>query len=279
MCGIYKITNLVNGKSYIGQSINIEERWKRHKQARDDFAIHQAFKKYGLDSFSFEVIEECDPSLLDEREQFWIQYFDSFKKGYNMNEGGSNHVGQDKGKKVYQYSLSGELLATYKSALEAHRQTGIDHASICNCCRKQQSHCGGYIWRYEEEIPDLAVNLKNTQRPIYQFSKEGILIQSYSSLAEAALKTGINKVGICNVCKKKAKTAGGYLWSYEPTIEQLDYAYKKQGVIQLSLQNKEINHYKSISEASQVTGVGISSISSACSGRYKTAGGYKWKFE
>ena len=62
ICGIYKITNLVNGKVYIGQSQDIYSRWKEHKYARnkrDYFALYGAFKKYGLDNFSFEIVECC----------------------------------------------------------------------------------------------------------------------------------------------------------------------------------------------------------------------------
>ena len=94
-CGIYKITNILNGHVYIGQSINIEKRWQDHKrEARTEgfpqynYTIHQAFRKYGLDNFSFEILEECEQSLLNEKERFWISFYDSYKNGYNETEGG-----------------------------------------------------------------------------------------------------------------------------------------------------------------------------------------------
>ena len=92
--GIYKITNLINGKVYIGQSKDIYNRYHRHhkyeykNEQRSDFHLYQAFKKYGLDNFSIDVVELCDESLLDEREIYWIKYYDSFNTGYNMTEGG-----------------------------------------------------------------------------------------------------------------------------------------------------------------------------------------------
>ena len=71
---IYKVTNTVNGKLYIGQtSRTIEVRWREHIQdafGRNNkgfFALHRAIKKYGKDAFKIEQIEECDSSVLDER--------------------------------------------------------------------------------------------------------------------------------------------------------------------------------------------------------------------
>ena len=76
-CGIYKIQNLINNKIYIGQSIEIERRWQKHLTANDNFLIHKALKKYGKENFIFSIVEECDQSQLDEREQYWIQYYNS----------------------------------------------------------------------------------------------------------------------------------------------------------------------------------------------------------
>lgn len=67
-CGIYKIENLINGKVYIGQSIEIEKRWQKHLNAKDDFLIHKALRKYGKANFSFSILEECAINELDARE-------------------------------------------------------------------------------------------------------------------------------------------------------------------------------------------------------------------
>lgn len=92
-CGIYKITNKVNQKSYIGQSKNIERRWQQHlyeaknsKQIQYTYTIHKAFQKYGIENFSFEILELTDK--LDEREVYWINYFNTYNNGYNETTGG-----------------------------------------------------------------------------------------------------------------------------------------------------------------------------------------------
>lgn len=58
--GIYKITNLLNNKCYIGQSRNIYRRWQAHRYANDSYPLHVAMKKYGMENFSFEISEECN---------------------------------------------------------------------------------------------------------------------------------------------------------------------------------------------------------------------------
>lgn len=95
MVGIYKITNLINNKCYIGQSTNIYNRFSQHRSAsrceKDlayNFNIHQAMRKYGIENFIFEIIEECSKEELIQKEVYWINYYDSFKNGYNMNPGG-----------------------------------------------------------------------------------------------------------------------------------------------------------------------------------------------
>lgn len=97
-CGIYKITNQINGKVYIGQSVNIEKRWTKHRKASEtlDYPIYRAMRKYSLENFSFEIIEECSLSELDKRESFWIQFYNSAlqEKGYNLTLGGSSSSGR-----------------------------------------------------------------------------------------------------------------------------------------------------------------------------------------
>ena len=86
--GIYKVTNKINGKVYIGQSVDIGRRWRQHMTAEDDIYFHKAIQKYGVENFEWEVIEKCKKSELDERESYWIEYYDSFNKGYNCTKGG-----------------------------------------------------------------------------------------------------------------------------------------------------------------------------------------------
>lgn len=91
---IYKITNTINGKSYIGQTIqNVKERFYQHcatkcSRAVSNMAIHRAIKKYGKSNFTVEVIEEIDSANLNDRERYWIKYYNSYNNGYNSTKGG-----------------------------------------------------------------------------------------------------------------------------------------------------------------------------------------------
>ncbi len=93
-CGIYKITNKINNKVYIGQSINIESRWVHHRNYNinhSHYALYQAFDKYGLENFIFEIIELCPQNQLNDREIYWINYYNSYQNGYNSTTGGQGN--------------------------------------------------------------------------------------------------------------------------------------------------------------------------------------------
>ena len=93
---IYKITNKINGKSYIGQTIqNVKERFYQHcatkcSKAVSNMAIHRAIKKYGKSNFTVEVIEEIDSANLNDRERYWIKYYNSYNNGYNSTKEGQD---------------------------------------------------------------------------------------------------------------------------------------------------------------------------------------------
>lgn len=89
-CGIYRITNLKTNESYIGKSTNIKNRFKQHVRTAvglDGVArtkIHSAMKEYGIDNFSFEVLEKCTKENYSEREKYWINFYETNVYGYNI---------------------------------------------------------------------------------------------------------------------------------------------------------------------------------------------------
>lgn len=86
-CGIYKIENLINGKLYIGQSVHIELRWQEHCRPSAKSLIGKAISKYGKENFTFQILEECAESYLNEREAYYIRYYQSLvPNGYNIEE-------------------------------------------------------------------------------------------------------------------------------------------------------------------------------------------------
>lgn len=89
---IYKITNKINGKSYIGQTTNYQRRFREHRNKgygeEPNKPLYNAFDKYGIDNFDFEVIEDLTENY-NEREKYWIQYYNTLlPNGYNIEPGG-----------------------------------------------------------------------------------------------------------------------------------------------------------------------------------------------
>lgn len=91
---IYKITNLINNKVYIGQTERtIELRWKQHLNNVDklSYSLYSAIKKYGINNFKIEELEQCPIEELDYKEQYWIKKYNSYSNGYNENLGGNGN--------------------------------------------------------------------------------------------------------------------------------------------------------------------------------------------
>ena len=93
---IYKWTCIINNKSYIGSTIHPEERYYNHiresKTKNPKSSFHKDLKKYGVESFTYEVIETCNDSELSEREVYWISLYDTINNGYNVLNGASGRV-------------------------------------------------------------------------------------------------------------------------------------------------------------------------------------------
>ena len=130
---IYKITNTVNGKSYIGQTIqNVKERFYQHcatkcSQAVLNMVIHKAITKYGKSNFTIEVIEEVESANLNDRERYWIRYYDSYNNGYNSTEGGQDGI------KLFKNLKTEFIIKKYKSGKslrEIGRLFNVDKQTI-----------------------------------------------------------------------------------------------------------------------------------------------------
>ena len=89
-CGIYKITNLANGMCYVGQSVDIANRWKQHikrgigAEAPTKNKLYPAMAEFGVENFSFEIVEECGKELLDAKEDYWQKFFKAKEFGYSI---------------------------------------------------------------------------------------------------------------------------------------------------------------------------------------------------
>lgn len=87
--GIYVLTHIATGRKYVGQSVDVESRYRQHKKAHANTKIAHAIKKYGVSAFSFDVVDRCSREDLNQREKFWIEHFKCLSPdGFNLKTGG-----------------------------------------------------------------------------------------------------------------------------------------------------------------------------------------------
>lgn len=150
MCGIYKIENKINGHVYIGQSINIARRWRTHKNQYNqsdnnqyESSLYRAIRKYGLDNFSFEVLEECSRDQLNQKEIYWIKYYNSYLDGYNDTSGGDAAPPQKVTPKILD-EIKAELRDDKLTQISISKKYGVSENIICGINT-------GYYWYSDEE--------------------------------------------------------------------------------------------------------------------------------
>ena len=214
MAYIYQITNDINGKIYIGKTeFSIENRFKEHcadafKDRNEKRPLYAAMRKYGIEHFHIELIEETDNP--EEREVFWIENKRSFKNGYNATIGGD-------GKKYIDYDL---VISTYKevkNAVHVAEMLGIHPDSVYNIL-KANNISSLYS---SENSPN-----KELQGKICgMFSTNDELLKSFSTIKDAAryiIQENISKDNIkgisshiSQVCNGKRKSAYGYHWKFQ----------------------------------------------------------------
>lgn len=262
---IYKITNNINGKIYIGQTRMSEpQRWQQHiwyaynNPDGDCVLLCRAINKYGKENFSREILEEATDNFLNEREIYWIKTLNSTDRnvGYNIEIGGNGHC------KITDEEIT-NAFEKYGSVVEASRHIDLSYSQISK--RLQNL---GYITTREI--------------PIKQYTVDGKLIATYPTSAEASRQTGICASAMTS---SDAITAGGYIWlrdkvgvSIEEYLEKLKLENKNlPGIEQYDFNGNFIQCFSSATEASNKLNINVSSIKAALNGKQTTAGGFLWR--
>lgn len=184
---IYKISNTVNDKVYIGQTIQqLKKRWNQHCRCSkfSDAHLYRAIRLYGIDKFSIEHIEENIPQdKLNEKEIYYIQYYDSYVNGYNSTKGGD--CGSFLETPVYQYDLQGNFINEFASANEAERITACLHQNILKTCKGIFSQTGGFFWSFNKE-EKVVVPFNKKYKQVAEVSETGNIINIYPSVKSVA---------------------------------------------------------------------------------------------
>jgi group I intron endonuclease len=211
MSYVYKITNDINGKMYIGQtSRTLEERFAEHlNEVKMDRSIgrplYDAMRKYGTDHFHIGAIEETDNPK--EREVYWIEYYGTFKDGYNATFGGD-------GKWYIDYDLVVETYKQIGNMLETAERLGISVDSVSDILDiKNEQH---------RSTTDILI--EKYGKMVNMFDLNGTYLRTFSTAYDAGRYLIQNKLTNCKlttikthiveVCKGKRKSAASFIWSY-----------------------------------------------------------------
>lgn len=206
MSYIYCITNLINGKRYVGKTTSsLKERFREHcvdsqRERCEKRPLYDAMNKYGIENFIIEELEQVeDESLLSEKEIYWIKELQTFgSNGYNATSGGD-----------------GKILYDYKEIIEL-ANLGYDSQQISDkigCCRDT-------IYKV---LRANGVKLKRTNsQAVIQYDLADNYVQTFYSITEAMNwlydhgfaknNTGYSKITDC--CKGKTKSAYKYKWKF-----------------------------------------------------------------
>jgi group I intron endonuclease len=222
--GIYKITNLVNGKIYVGSSVNVYNRMHTHfaklkREVHSNKHLQASYLKYGRKAFSFTVLEYCDN--FTEREQYFI---DTLNPEYNHRLVAQNNLGlkvseetkkkisitlTDKykmGLKTYrqvhawraveQYDLEGNYLKTFPNLAEAERAVGLFVGKLSVGVKKSSKQMKGFQWKYVGDDKEIlkAVSASGTRsRPVRIFNTHTGELVLKPSLKSASEYLGVNR--------------------------------------------------------------------------------------
>lgn len=267
---IYKATNIINGKVYVGKTYNFEKRKREHIYDIDnDLPFHKALKKYGVDSFKWEIIDYASTDEeIREKEIFWIKELNTCihspnSNGYNITLGGEGGVSWNS-RPVAQFSLEGVYIDTFISVASASILLGLDRKTILDAANGKYAQGCGYLWKYKDEwdgnsLPSYIKPDSKLKKTIIQLDMDGNFIREYESVLEASKILGIGRSNISNCLIGNTRRCGGYQWIYSSDYNpNIDYHFRGiqrgNGILQLDDDFTIINHFANCSEAARGIG-------------------------
>lgn len=229
---IYKVTNKENGKIYIGQTIqSLNERINKHyyKARQDEYTTHfiNALRKYPKGSFTWEIIEEFDSQdELNEREKYWIAYYNSIEEGYNTKDGGQTIIVTDKfleqcgSRPFYAFDLQGNKIGEFLNQREFSRDYEVSKGDLYRMLHNQVHYCNGVICIDKETFTEerLRECVRQAQIKAAPFIARNIetgeVFGPFTNKTECKKVLGLKSNHISEVLQKKRKTQEGYIFQY-----------------------------------------------------------------
>lgn len=291
---IYKATNKINGKSYIGQTIDFERRKHIHIHRRDSHCdpnsiFHMALDKYGEENFEWTILMTVPgKKFANSAERAMIRKYNTYKpNGYNLTKGGDggsmwNAI------PVVCLTLDGEFVKRYDSASSAS-EDGFYYGCVLHSCRDATATTKGYIFMFESEYKKNGGRKKakrrvpNKAKEIYQCDLQGNLIKKFRMITDAENELGIRHTSIVGCAKGRYKSAGGYIFVYPEDfpikdIESHKRKVKGRKVAKIDKKTGEVlETYDRMSDAAKELGGSHKLIHKVLDDPKKTAYGFRWK--
>lgn len=272
---IYKISNTVNNKVYIGKTLySIERRWSQHLNnaiSRKDLwhlPLYAAMRKYKIINFQISEIEYVDDyTKLSERERYWVNYYDSYNNGYNATRGGDGAL-------LYDYEWIWDLWEAGLKIKEISKEVRCNDFVVRTVLTLHGISTEERLQRSQE---DMDKSHKPFQRIVEQLDTvTGQVLAEYESVSAAAKSVSCDKSYLSKCCKNN-KIAFGYQWRYKNEAEYITKDFSKKPVCKLDLKTGEVLEiFESISAAAKAVQGDSSYISKVCRGIQKSSKGFGW---
>lgn len=285
-CGIYMIQNKANGKIYIGQAIDIKNRWKDHKTyLRGGYHVNKhlqnAWNKYDEENFEFSILLECEESQLNTYEQYYIFELMTYdcRVGYNKNYGGNS------GRPTEEARRKISVAHTDKTLSEEHKRK-ISEAHKGKNNPFYGKHHTDEAKQKVSEVHKGKQHTEETKKKMSEARKDKPLSEEHRKKISEAKKGKARS----EETKKKIGESHKGKHHTEETKRKISEANKSKNnpcnkpVVQIDPNTNEVvNIYFSIKEAVRQTGFNHGAISSCCNNKFNRLGnniykGFKWMF-
>lgn len=289
---IYLITNKVNGKQYVGQTVNcIYRRLREHTAPSNPEIIGKVAKKYGKKNLEVVLLDTATSmEELNAKEIFWIKELDSYNKGYNCNLGGDGQLGliqsdetkarlsQANGGRDFEAWKDGELVGVYSYVSKACEELGIgSNASISNCLRGEQYETQeGYRFKHVGE--NFKKKSKGDWFKDFEVWKNGELVGIWNNKAKCERELNLPNGGIKDCLNGRNNHCKGY-----------NIKYVGKGFAYVPKENKghskEVHcitngiTYKSATHAGKQLGISFGSVARVARGERPQTKGYKFIYK
>lgn len=291
---VYKTTNLINGKIYVGihkTDLNKNQTYigcgvsKKDLKKKVSKGLPSAIHKYGYDNFKQEILftypynEDGLKQALNKEAEIVTEEFIKRSDTYNLVPGGIYGGGYINRKKIAQYDLNGFFIRTWDAIIIA--ETELNLTSIKNALVGNSKYAGQWQWRYYDGDNSNIDSVQTKEKSIYQFDLQGNLLKRYKSISEAATQFE-NKIAaksaISQTCLGKHAQAYGYYWSFKNKFESKKNNHLSS-VAKYNDNGEFLESYNSIKEAADSNNIKTpANIIAAIRGSQKRCGGFRWRY-